>query len=552
MALTASIIVPTRERAGYLDVALASIAPQAAAAAAEMVVVDDGPDPATRAVAERHGARYVAHAGPRGLNAARNTGIDAASGELLVFVDDDVRVRPGWLAALLEAEAGAEPDVGVLTGPIHARLEDHRLRSCGREGPPISSQDFGPRDRDVGHAWGANMTIRRSAIDRAGRFDEAHVGAGDEEGWERRLLAAGGRIRYVAAAALDHRRAGDDARLRALARAAHVRGRTARRFDAGEGRAPALAAEARVLAGCLAHTVRFRCANGLVLAAHSAGRLREALGPPPPPAPEEDFLSGSSGTVGGRRGQLRRAADAALDLEALPRNVWLDRAARTRPPRRRVLVLGVQRPGSLMDAARAELGRSRHDVEVRTVAMSAGGKFEHLNALLAEHPAAGRDWLVVLDDDVVLPRGFLDRFLFCADDAGLALAQPAHRLHSHAAWPVTRRRARGAVRESALVEIGPVTAFHAETFDVLLPFPPLAMGWGLDLHWAARARARAWRVGIVDATPVLHTAPAGAGYDRAAAIAEARGFLAERPYVTHTQAAWSQRVRDGATARSRP
>src|SRR3954453_2802820 len=68
----ASIIVPTRHRAGYLDVALASIAPQAAAARAELLVVDDGPDDATRVVAHRHGARYVSHDRSRGLNAARN------------------------------------------------------------------------------------------------------------------------------------------------------------------------------------------------------------------------------------------------------------------------------------------------------------------------------------------------------------------------------------------------------------------------------------------------------------------------------------------------
>src|SRR5688572_26044714 len=124
MGPTASIIVPTRERAGYLDVALASIVPQAAAAGAEVLVVDDGPSDATRETAQRHGARYVAHAASRGLNAARNTGIDAAGGELLVFVDDDVAVRTGWLDALLRADARAEPDVGVLTGPIHARFED--------------------------------------------------------------------------------------------------------------------------------------------------------------------------------------------------------------------------------------------------------------------------------------------------------------------------------------------------------------------------------------------------------------------------------------------
>ena len=543
MALTASIIVPTRERAGYLDVALASIAPQAAAAGAELLVVDDGPDAATRETAERHGARYVAHATSRGLNAARNSGIDAARGELLVFVDDDVAVRPGWLAALLDADRRAEPDVGVLTGPIHARLEDHRLRSCGREGPPITSQDHGPQDRDVDHAWGANMTIRRSALARAGRFDEARELYGDEQEWQDRLRAAGGRIRYVAAAALDHRRAGDDARLRSLARAAFARGRASRRFDAFKGRAPSLPRELRVLGGCAVHTVRFACPNGILLAAHSLGRVRAAADRGPARNADPDFLSGHSGTVRGLRRPLRIAADRLLDIEAAQRNRRLDRAARERPPRRRVLVIGVQRPGRLMDRARVELHRTRHQVTMRTVAMGAAGRFEHLADLLGDNPPTGHDWLLVIDDDVVLPRGFLDRFLHCAEEAGLLLAQPAHRLHSHAAWPVTRRRPGGAVRESHFAEIGPVTAFAAATHDALLPFPALRMGWGLDAHWGALAREHGWRVGIVDATPILHTTPVGGGYDRAAAVAEAQAFLAARPYVTRAQARWSRRLR---------
>jgi hypothetical protein len=242
------------------------------------------------------------------------------------------------------------------------------------------------------------------------------------------------------------------------------------------------------------------------------------------------------------RRPARRAADALLDAEAAARVRRLDRAARERPPRRRVLVLGVQRPGRLMDRARAELHRTRHDVTMRTIAMGAGGRFEHLNELLRAQPPAGYDWLLVIDDDVLLPRGFLDRFLLCAEDAGLLLAQPAHRLHSHAAWPVTRRRPRAAVRASRFVEIGPVTAFAAATHEALLPFPPLAMGWGLDAHWGALARAHGWPVGIVDATPILHTTPVGGGYDRAAAVAEAQAFLAGRPYVTRAEARWSRRL----------
>jgi GT2 family glycosyltransferase len=559
MAPTASIIVPTRERAGYLDVALASIAPQAVAAGAELLVVDDGPDALARVVADRHGARYVAHPSSRGLNAARNTGIGAARGALLVFVDDDVAVRPGWLAALLDADAHAEADVGVLTGPIHARFEDHPLRSCGREGPPITSQELGPCDRDVAHAWGANMTVRRSWLEQAGPFDETRELYGDEQEWQRRLLASGGRIRYVAAAALDHRRAGDDARLRSLAAAAYRRGRASRRFDVFKGTAPPVAGELRVLAGCAAHSVRFRCPNGIVLAAHSLGRLRAAVaggaaaggatttavagGTGADGAADPDFLSGTSGTVSGLRRPALRAADALLDLEAAARVRRLDRLARRHPPRRRVLVLGVERPGRLMDAARIELHRTRHAIAMHTIAMGAGGKFEHLDALLAAHPAAGYDWLLVVDDDVVLPRGFLDRFLHCAEEAGLVLAQPAHRLHSHAAWEVTRRRRGCAVRETRFAEIGPVTAFGAATFATLLPFPALRMGWGLDAHWAAVARDRGWPVGVVDATPVLHTTPVGGGYARADAVAEAQAFLAERPYVTREQARWSRRLR---------
>jgi len=544
MGPTASIIVPTRERAGYLDVALASIAPQAAAAGAEVLVVDDGPSAATRETAQRHGARYVAHDASRGLNAARNTGIDETRGELLVFVDDDVAVRSGWLDALLLAGARAELDVGVLTGPIHARFEDHRLRSCGREGPPITSQDHGPVDRDVEHAWGANMTVRRSWLERAGRFDESRELYGDEQEWQQRLRAAGGRIRYVAAAELDHRRAGDDARLRSLARAAYGRGQASRRFDVHKGSAPSTALELRVLAGCALHGVRYRCVNAIVLVAHSLGRLRAALAADGRGRrlPDPDWLSGASGTVRGLRRSLLRAADALLDVEALPRMRRLGRDARHQPPRRRVLVLGVERPGRLMNAARIELHRTRHEVSMHTIEMGARGKFEHLDELLAAHDPAGFDWLLVIDDDVVLPRRFLDRFVHCAEDAGLALAQPAHRRHSHAAWPVTRRR-RAAVRESRFVEIGPLTAFAATTFSTLLPFPALRMGWGLDAHWSAVAAEHGWRLGIVDATPILHTTPVGGGYPRADAVAEAQRFLAGRPYVARDEARRSRRLR---------
>src|ERR1700685_1641102 len=104
MPPSASIVIPTRARPDYLEVALSSIAPQADEAGAEVLVIDDaGPSPATRVLGERLGARYEPPPIPLGVNVARNSGVERSSGELFVFVDDDVRVRPGWLGALLGA-----------------------------------------------------------------------------------------------------------------------------------------------------------------------------------------------------------------------------------------------------------------------------------------------------------------------------------------------------------------------------------------------------------------------------------------------------------------
>ncbi|MGO9488766.1 MAG: glycosyltransferase family 2 protein [Solirubrobacteraceae bacterium] len=561
----ASIVIPTRRRLPYLEVTLESIRDQAAGRGVEIVVVDDdGESAGARALVERCGAHYEPHRHPMGLNAARNTGVRRSTGSLVVFLDDDVCAHEGWLGALLQAARG-HPGTDVFAGRITARLEGPAPRSCGREKPPITTLDLGERDVPTRFAWGSNMAIRRSALERVGPFDETLQEGGDEQEWQERALAGrpGAPALYVGAAWVEHRRAGEDARLRALCRSARARGRAARRFDAGRGRAPSAAAELATLGGCLGHVLRRNCPAGLTMAAHSAGRLSQALneglarrhvGPwrraardtpatetRPPASTQPDFLSGTSGTVGGLDGLRRRAGDelAAAGELLSGRQVRLALAARHDPPRRRVLALGVVRPEhrELAAAIRAELESSRHDVRLHTSPPGAAGKFENLNRLLAQHPAEGHDWLLVIDDDVELPHGFLDRFVFLSERFSLTLAQPAHRLHSHAAWDVTRRRPGSVVRETSFVEIGPVTAFASACFPVLLPFPELRMGWGLDVHWAAVAREQGWRCGVLDAVTIRHRqAPAGAAYPREAAIAEATSFLAGRPHLSAAEA----------------
>jgi hypothetical protein len=259
------------------------------------------------------------------------------------------------------------------------------------------------------------------------------------------------------------------------------------------------------------------------------------------PPSRKDFVSGTSGQVSGIKRTSAAIVGDALDdavQVALLQRWRLQRAARA-TPRRRVLALGIERADApnLLAATRTELLRSRHDVRFAGTDAGDRGKFENLNALLAENPASGSDWLVVVDDDVALPSGFLDAFLFLAERFQLQLAQPAHRHRSHAAWAVTRRRRGSVLRETAFVEIGPVFAFSAATFDVLLPFPALRVGWGLDVHWSALAREHSWRLGVVDATPVRHgLRPIASSYDRSAALEEGEKFLAGRPYTSSAEA----------------
>lgn len=389
------------------------------------------------------------------------------------------------------------------------------------------------------------MAVRRSALSRVGEFDDSLQGQGEEQEWQERL---GADALYVAGARVMHRRMPADSRLRALVPLAYKRGVESRRFDALRDQTPSIGRETWILLGCMGHLVRYRCPNAATMIAHSSGRLWQAFAessylggsarsgkPAAAPGPPDDFLSGESGTVGGLDGVRRDIADRLSDgMDLLSgRRLRLARASAALPARR-VLAIGIirERHRALADAIVAELRSSRHQIEIVTRDPGEQGKFENLNALLETHPADGLDWLIVFDDDIELPKGFLDGFLFLAERFQLDLAQPAHRRASHAAWRVTRRQRGSVVHETQFVETGPLTAFASSTFETLLPFPPLRMGWGLDAHWAAIARQQGWRLGVVDAVAIKHRVAAAAeSYSRAQTIAEARAFLAERPYL---------------------
>ncbi len=269
----------------------------------------------------------------------------------------------------------------------------------------------------------------------------------------------------------------------------------------------------------------------------------------------EDLLSGSSGTVEGKKRLFAAAYDAVLDLGLALKagSSGLDKVAGTHPART-IQVLGLYNPegNCLIQETAGELEKSHHRVDIKlgslgrarpeldrfTVADSlSGGKFENLNTLLDLVGTTDADWILIIDDDVALPNRFLDRFIFLIEKFKLMLAQPAQSRTSHAAWEICRRQPRTVLRETRFVEIGPVTAIHRDAADVLMPFPPLKMGWGLDLHWSAVSDERGWKIGVADATPIEHSLrqPAS-GYSRSQAIDEARNFLSDHTYITREQA----------------
>lgn len=114
-----SIIIPARNEAHNLPALLDSIRRQPGPPS-EVLVVDDGSTDATAAIARSHGARVLASAplpdGWRGKTWACHQGAEAASGELLLFLDADTVLEPGGLARLLAVrESGA-----FSAGPYHA------------------------------------------------------------------------------------------------------------------------------------------------------------------------------------------------------------------------------------------------------------------------------------------------------------------------------------------------------------------------------------------------------------------------------------------------
>ncbi|MDR7416467.1 MAG: glycosyltransferase [Armatimonadota bacterium] len=168
-----SVVIPAHNRSRVLEVCLRCLSRQTLPPDRyEVIVVDDGSEEDLRPVVDsfRGGLQVRLLRQPRNLGraAARNRGIAAARGEVVVFVDSDVFVVPEFLAA-------------------HAEIHAHRLRAVGR-GPLLLTEHLEdplrnpPYLRDPSPAFldTANASVRREDLLEAGGFDEDFR----EYGWE--------------------------------------------------------------------------------------------------------------------------------------------------------------------------------------------------------------------------------------------------------------------------------------------------------------------------------------------------------------------------------
>lgn len=186
-----SIVIPTHNRAESLRSAIESILPLREEADFEFVVVDNNSTDATRQVVESYApvARYVFE-GNTSFTMARKAGADNATGDILLYLDDDVLVRRGSLKRIVEVFA-AHPDCGVIAGRIDPKY---------LEPPPQWALDcqkvfngwslFNPENiaglreefQVVPSAAGPMMAIRRTAYDLAGGFPPDTIGVETNRG----------------------------------------------------------------------------------------------------------------------------------------------------------------------------------------------------------------------------------------------------------------------------------------------------------------------------------------------------------------------------------
>ncbi len=212
-APTASVVIITYQRPDFVARCIEHLSAQTRAPL-EIVVVDSSSDDETeRLVRDRFPTvtYAVCSAGMGAMATARNLGYRLTSGEILAFIDDDAFAEPGWLEHLLPFYD--DPTVGAVGGRQIRRqpgeLEEGvdaigQLQPDGTITGNFAADPGGPVPVD--HLLGANMSFRRSVLDRIGGIHEGYGGTCVREETDLclRVAHAGFRLVYTPDAVVEH------------------------------------------------------------------------------------------------------------------------------------------------------------------------------------------------------------------------------------------------------------------------------------------------------------------------------------------------------------
>jgi glycosyltransferase involved in cell wall biosynthesis len=170
----------------------------------EIILVDDGSTDDTARIAGHYaGSVRVIHQPNLGLSAARNTGIAAASGEIIAFTDSDCRADEDWLYYLVGDLL--KTDACAIGGHNFPPPDDGHVAAC------VAAAPGGPvhvmlDDRTAEHIPGCNMAFWKWALEEIGGFDPQFRAAGDDVDVCWRLLQRGRKIAFSHAGFVWHDR----------------------------------------------------------------------------------------------------------------------------------------------------------------------------------------------------------------------------------------------------------------------------------------------------------------------------------------------------------
>jgi len=206
--LKVTVAIPCYNSSSYVGAVIESVLVQSRPAD-EILVVDDGSTDGSAEVIGRYPVRLLQHTSNQGLAAARNTAIEKAKGDVIVFIDADAVADTDLLKVLLSGYDA--PEIGGVGGQgVEANIRSLADRWRARH----ASQSHGVVARDVEFLFGLCMSFRIGVLREIGGFNPAFRTNAEDMDISLRVRKAGYRLRYLPDARVYHQRSDDEVSLK--------------------------------------------------------------------------------------------------------------------------------------------------------------------------------------------------------------------------------------------------------------------------------------------------------------------------------------------------